>query len=114
MKILMINNDGGGYADRIEVADGISVALARWFSLRMARCWRPEQAMGPSASGTRRPARNSRSWMWPIPLPAHGHETTLRTNSTHTVGGQQVSRTSLVKPLRSEMILRDSCDSRRY
>ena len=28
MKILFINNDGGGFADHIEVADGTTVAAA--------------------------------------------------------------------------------------
>lgn len=39
MKILYINNDGGGFADHIDVADGITIDL--FFGERLAGC-RPQ------------------------------------------------------------------------
>ena len=39
MKILYINNDGGGFADHIEVADGITID--QFFSERLSGC-RPQ------------------------------------------------------------------------
>jgi len=39
MKILYINNDGGGFADHIEVADGITIE--RFFSEQLSDC-RPQ------------------------------------------------------------------------
>ena len=51
MKILLINNDGGGFADHIEVSDGITVSelfrkqcpnrkpTESLFPMRGDRCW---------------------------------------------------------------------------
>ena len=36
MKLLWINNEGGGFADYVEVADGTTVA--RFFEKKMAGC----------------------------------------------------------------------------